>query len=196
MARVKAEIIQLPPPVTTGGMSLADAISKRRSIRELDTAPLTWAEIGQLLWSAQGITGPEGLRASPSAGALYPLELYVARAEGVFHYRPATHDVVQTMTADVRGKLRKASLDQTCMEAPAVIAFAAVSERVTSKYPEVGDICVKLEVGHACQNVLLQVAALGLAAVPVAAFHPRRLGEILELAGDHEVMYLVPVGRG
>ena len=196
MSTARSDIIKLPAPVTTGGMSLADAITKRRSIRELDTAALSWAEIGQLLWSAQGITGPDGLRASPSAGALYPLELYVAFADGVFHYRPATHDVVRTMTADVRGALRKASLDQGCMQAPCVIAFAAVSERVTSKYPEVGDICVKLEVGHACQNVLLQVTGLGLASVPVAAFDPPRLSQILQLPADHEVMYLVPVGRG
>ena len=196
MSAVQPEIVQLPPPATTGGMSLVEAIAVRRSIRELDTAPLSWAEIGQLLWSAQGITGPDGLRAAPSAGALYPLELYVAVAEGVFHYRPATHDVVRTMTADVRGKLRTASLDRGCMQAPCVIVFAAVSARVTSKYPEVGDICVKLEVGHACQNVLLQVAAIGLAAVPVAAFDPPRLGQILQLPADHEVMYLVPVGRG
>ena len=195
MSAVQSEVIKLPAPVTTGGMSLADAITKRRSIRELDTAALSWAEIGQLLWSAQGITGAEGLRASPSAGALYPLELYAATAEGVFHYRPATHDVVRTMATDVRGELRKASLDQGCMQAPCVIAFAAVSERVTSKYPEVGDICVKLEVGHACQNVLLQVTGLGLASVPVAAFDPPRLGRILHLPSDHEVMYLAPVGR-
>jgi SagB-type dehydrogenase family enzyme len=196
MSPVESEIIQLPPPATTGGMSLADAITKRRSIRELDTAPLSWAQIGQLLWSAQGITGPDGLRASPSAGALYPLECYVAIAAGVFHYRPATHDLVRTMTTDVRGELGKASFDQGCMTAPCVVAFAAVSERVTSTYPEVGDICVKLEVGHACQNLLLQVAAIGLAAVPVAAFDPPRLATALELPADHEVMYLVPVGKG
>lgn len=196
MSTVKLEIAKLPAPVTTGGMSLAEAITKRRSIRELDTTALSWAEIGQLLWSAQGITGAEGLRASPSAGALYPLELYVASAEGVFHYRPATHDVVRKMGTDVRSELRQASLDQGCMQAPCVIAFAAVSERVTAKYQEVGDICVKLEVGHAMQNVLLQVTALGLASVPVAAFDPPKLGRILQLPSDHEVMYLAPVGRG
>jgi len=95
----------------------------------------------------------------------------------------------------VRGELRKASLDQGCMQAPCVVAFAAVSERVTSKYPEVGDICVKLEVGHAMQNLLLQVTALGLASVPVAAFDPPALGRILQLPSDQEVMYLAPVGR-
>lgn len=195
MSSAQSEVITLPRPSTTGGMSLAEAITTRRSIRELDTAALSWAAIGQLLWSAQGVTGADGLRASPSAGGLYPLELYVATAEGVFHYQPATHDVVRTMSADVRAELRQASLDQGCMQAPCVIAIAAVSERVTSKYPEVGDICVKLEVGHAMQNVLLQVVALGLASVPVAAFDPPKLGRILHLPSDQEVMYLAPVGR-
>jgi len=195
MPTTRAQTVHLPPPALTGGMSLAEALARRRSIRELETPPLSWAEIGQLLWSAQGVTGPDGLRASPSAGALYPLELYVATAEGVFHYRPKKHDVRHTQAADVRADLRKASLDQGCMTAPCVIAMAAVARRVTSKYPDVGDICVKLEVGHAAQNLLLQVTALGLAAVPVAAFDPPRLRKILALPADHEVMYLVPVGR-
>lgn len=196
MPITRARTVHLPPPALTGGLSLVEAVARRRSIRELDTAPLSWTEIGQLLWSAQGITGPEGLRAAPSAGALYPLELYVATAEGVFHYRPKKHDARQTQTTDIRAALRKASLDQDCMTAPCVIAMAAVARRVTRKYPDVGDICVKLEVGHAAQNLLLEVTALGLAAVPVAAFDPPRLRKVLALPADHEVMYLVPVGRG
>ena len=168
---------------------------RRRSVRELASAPLTWQDIGQLLWATQGITGDEGLRAAPSAGALYPLELYVATAEGVFHYVPARHEVERTLATDVRSQLRQASLDQECMNAPAVVAIAAVFERVTQKYPEVGDICVKLEAGHAAQNLHLQVTALGLAAVPVAAFDPPRLRRILALPPEEEVVYLIPVGR-
>jgi SagB-type dehydrogenase family enzyme len=189
-------MIALPPPKTDGGHSLEEVLGRRRSIRELDTPPLTLAEIGQLLWSAQGITGADGLRAAPSAGSLYPLELYVATAEGVFHYRPREHDLERTPGADVRDELRKASFDQACMTAPAVFAIAAVFGRVAEKYPEVADICVKLEVGHAAQNLLLQATALDLAAVPVAAFDPPRLQRALGLPADQVVCYLIPVGRG
>lgn len=188
--------IALSPPKTRGAHSLEEVLQRRRSIRELATPPLTWDEIGQLLWSAQGITNAEGLRTTPSAGALYPLELYVATAEGVFHYDPRAHAVTKTLDADVRLELRKVSFDQACMDAPCVVVIAAVAERVTRKYPEVGDICVKLEVGHAMQNVLLQATALGLASVPVAAFDPPKLQDLLRLPADREVMYLAPVGRG
>ncbi len=188
--------IALPPPKTRGVQSLEEVLQRRRSIRELATPPLTWGEIGQLLWSAQGITNAEGLRTTPSAGALYPMELYVATADGVFHYEPRAHAVTRTLDADVRAELRKLSLDQDCMNAPCVVIMAAVAERVTKKYPEVGDICVKLEVGHAMQNLLLQVTALGLASVPVGAFDPRKLRKLLRLPADQEVMYLAPVGRG
>src|SRR3990170_61481 len=150
MPVTKTTTINLSAPKTRGTSSLEEVLVERGSIRELDTPPLTWDEICQLLWAAQGISGEDGLRTTPSAGALYPLELYVATGEGVFHYRPASHAVVHTMADDVRVALRKASLDQSCMAAPCVVVFAAVVERVTQKYPEVGDICVKLEVGHAC----------------------------------------------
>jgi len=170
-------------------------LAERRSIREFARDPLTWEHIGQLMWSAQGITNSEGLRTTPSAGALYPLELYVAIGDGVFHYRPKTHDLVRTLASDVRKALRQASLDQSCMAAPCVVAVAAVVDRIAQKYPDIADICTKLEVGHAAQNLLLQVTAMGLVAVPVAAFDPPRLRTILHLSADHEVMYLIPVGH-
>jgi SagB-type dehydrogenase family enzyme len=187
--------VKLPTPRTRGTRSLEEVLEERRSIREFAPEPLTWERIGQLMWSAQGITNAEGLRTTPSAGALYPLELYVATGDGVFHYRPKPHDMVRTLEADVRNALRQASLDQPCMAAPCVVAMAAVVERIAAKYPEVADICTKLEVGHAAQNLLLQVTALGLVAVPVAAFDPPRLRTILRLPPDQEVMYLIPVGH-
>jgi len=191
-----ATTIKLPPPKTRGAHSLEDVLQRRRSIRELATPPLTWEEIGQLLWAAQGVTNAEGLRTTPSAGALYPMETYVATAEGVFHYDPRAHAVTRTLDTDVRADLRKLSFDQPCMDAPCVVVMAAVVARIAEKYPEVADICTKLEVGHAMQNLLLQVTALDLASVPVGAFNPPKLGEVLHLPAEQEVMYLAPVGRG
>ncbi len=188
--------ITLPVPSTAGAHSLEDVIARRRSIRTLKSAPLGWGDIGQLLWSAQGITEPkEGLRTTPSAGALYPLELYVATPDGVYHYHPKTHDLVPTGTRDVRADLRKAALDQECMDAPCVILMTGIYERVTQKYPDIGKICVDFEVGHCAQNVLLQVVALGLAAVPVAAFKPERVKDIFALPAEEVPLYMIPVGR-
>jgi len=188
--------IKLPPPKTRGDHSLEDVLQRRRSIRELATPPLTWEEIGQLLWAAQGVTSAEGFRTTPSAGALYPMEVYVATAEGVFHYDPRAHAVTRTLDTDVRPGLRALSFDQTCMDAPCVVVMAAIVARIAEKYPEVADICTKLEVGHAMQNLLLQATASGLASVPVGAFDPPKLGALLHLPAEQEVMYLAPVGRG
>lgn len=188
--------IKLPIASTTGVHSLEDVIARRRSIRALASGRLSWGDIGQLLWSAQGITEPkEGLRATPSAGAMYPLELYIATPDGVYHYRPKTHDLVQTDARDVRANLRKAALDQECMDAPCVLLIAAVYERVTQKYPDIGKICVDFEVGHCAENVLLQVVALGLAAVPVAAFKPARVKDIFSLPAQQVPLYMIPIGR-
>jgi SagB-type dehydrogenase family enzyme len=190
------KLIKLTAARTDSAQSLERAMARRRSSRKLARGPLTWDEIGQLLWSAQGISEPkDGLRTTPSAGALYPLEVYVATADGLFHYRPKTHELAQTLARDVRDELRRASFDQECMDAPCVIAIAAIYERVTHKYPDIGKICVDFEVGHCAQNVLLQVVALDLAAVPVAAFDPRRVAALLDLHAPEVPLYLIPVGR-
>lgn len=189
-------IVTLAAPRTQGTLSLEEALARRRSVRTLTSAPLDWATIGQLLWAAQGVTDPrEGLRTTPSAGALYPLELYAATPEGVFHYLPRTHQVERTLADDVRGRLRKAALDQACLDAPLVLAIAAVYERVTARYPDMGRLYVDLEIGHCAQNVLLEVVALGLAAVPVAAFDTERVARILDLPAGEVPRYLIPVGR-
>ena len=70
-----AERIVLPAPARSGHMSLEEALARRRSVREFSNKPLSDQDVSQLLWAAQGITHPEGLRTAPSAGALYPLEL-------------------------------------------------------------------------------------------------------------------------
>ncbi len=193
---ITRKTITLPVPSTGGAHSLEDVMARRRSIRTLASAPLSWGDVGQLLWSAQGITEPkEGLRTTPSAGALYPLEVYVATADGVYRYRAKPHQLVRTDTRDVRGDLRKAALDQECMDAPCVFLIAAVYERVTQKYPDIGKICVDFEVGHCAQNVLLQVVALGLAAVPVAAFKPDRVKDLFKLPAQEVPLYMIPIGR-
>lgn len=85
----KSEIIQLSKPKLDGEISVEKAISKRRSIRSYARRELTLEQISQLLWSAQGVTDKfRGFRAAPSAGALYPLEVYIANKDGLFHYIP------------------------------------------------------------------------------------------------------------
>lgn len=187
---------RLPAPVLKGKMSLEEALKKRESVRDFSSTPLTQAELSQLLWALQGKTRSWGGRTAPSAGALYPLEIYVVLPEGVFCYSPDDHRLARTAAGDLRPALASAALGQACVrEAPAVFVIAAVYERTAWKYSGRAERYVKMEAGHAGQNLLLQAAALGLEAVPVGAFHDDQVHRILALPKNHEPLYLIPVGR-
>lgn len=190
-------MITLPDPLTDGQTSLETALQSRRSIREFSTKPLTMEEISQLLWSAQGITDSSGHRTSPSAGATYPLELYLVTGDGVFRHLPLQHALQRVLDGDLRRELHDAALKQEfILEAPATIVFTAVFARTEQRYGSARTPrYVHLEVGHAAQNVLLQAVALGLGAVPVGAFEDERVSRVLKLPADHVPLYMIPVGH-
>jgi SagB-type dehydrogenase family enzyme len=178
-------------------MSVEEAIERRRSMREFSGVALSDAELGQLLWAAQGITDRTmGLRTAPSAGALYPLELYLVTKSGVFHYEVRSHQLRQTKSTDVRQALSHAALGQESVrDAPAVFVFAGVYRRTANKYGVRAERYVHMEAGHAAQNLLLQAVALGLVAVPIGAFRDDEVEQVLALPAMHQALYLVPVGR-
>jgi SagB-type dehydrogenase family enzyme len=190
------EIIILPAPDTAGGMPLAQALAERRSIREFSAKQLSADQLAQLLWSIQGITDPSGRRTTPSAGATYPLELYVVLAEGLYHYSPKDHRLVKKQEGDLRKPLAAAALYQeSVLQAPAVFVISAVSARTESRYgPTRAPRYVMMEVGHAAQNLLLQAVALGLGAVLIGAFRDSEVHKILSLPDEEAPLYLVPVG--
>jgi len=192
---------KLPSPQTDNGMSLAKAIAQRRSIRRFTEQSLAESEIGQLAWAAQGLTGsPAGstmnFRAAPSAGALYPLELYLVTREGVHHYVPRGHRLKLVMKGDLRQKLSRAALGQQAVaEAALNVVIAGVNRRTTRKYRQRGVRYVYMEVGHAAQNVLLQATALGLGAVPIGAFEDGKIDRLLRLPKGHKSLYIVSIGH-
>ena len=190
-------LIKLPPSRQKGSMSLESTLAQRRSLREFERRELTWAEIGQILWAAQGITEKdEGLKTAPSAGALYPLEVYVAISSGVFHYRSINHSLVRKIWEDVRRQLRQTTPDQGWVEeAPCVFIITGIYERTTGKYGDRGIRYVHLEAGHVAQNILLQAVALGLGGVTVGAFRQGHLEQILDLREREKALYLIPVGH-
>ncbi|NPV08006.1 MAG: SagB/ThcOx family dehydrogenase [Anaerolineae bacterium] len=192
----EAEPTPLPPPDTASGLPLTQTLARRRSLRQYSARELTDEEVGQLLWAAQGITDDRGFRTAPSAGATYPLELYLATRRGLFHYRPAGHQLARLQERDLRGDLAAAGLNQTCIrDAPAVFVVAAVYGRTSPRYGARAERYVHLEAGHACQNLLLQAEALGLGGVPVGAFEDERVARLLGLPSGETPLYLVPVGQ-
>lgn len=194
--------IRLPAPQLNGTVSLEEAIQGRRSIREYSDEPLTLAELGQLLWAAQGVTSDRGGRAAPSAGGTYPLEVYAATAmvtglqPGVYHYLSQEHALELVTATDIRGRLMEASLYQACVGDGALdIIIAAVYERTTERYGERGVRYVHLEAGHAAQNLCLQAVALGLGAVTVGAFSDEQVQSAAGLPAGEQPLYVIPVGR-
>jgi SagB-type dehydrogenase family enzyme len=196
MHQAAESTIVLPPPADRG-VTLARALEARRSVRDFSARPLAQVEMSQLLWAAQGITHPDGHRTAPSAGALYPLELYVATSEGVFHYLPPGHRLARLENTDVRAGMQRAALGQPAVgSAPAVFVVAAVYPRTAAKYgAERGARFVHIEVAHVAQNLLLEAVALGLGAVPVGAFDDLALARVLGLPPDQAPLYLIPVGE-
>jgi SagB-type dehydrogenase family enzyme len=189
-------LVKLSEPMLKGSVSLEETLGKRRSVREFSDKRLSEEELSQLLWSAQGITRQWGGRTAPSAGALYPLEIYVVLPEGFFRYVPRGHQLVRISDKKLFSTLAHAALGQECVRsAPAVIVVTAVFERTELKYGKRGERYVKMEVGHAAENMLLQAVALGLGAVPIGAFDDDRVSKALGLTLNHEPLYLIPVGH-
>lgn len=188
--------IKLPEPVLKGKVSVEECIARRRSVRSYSKEPLTLKEVSQLLWSAQGITDPRGLRASPSAGATYPLEIRVINSDGVFHYIPQGHKLIKESSLDLRSELARVALGQSCIkEAASDFVISCVYNRTTRRYEERGIRYVHIEVGHSAENLALQAVALGLCSVPIGAFNAPEIKELLNLPPAEEPLYIIPVGR-
>ncbi|UCC68624.1 MAG: SagB/ThcOx family dehydrogenase [Armatimonadota bacterium] len=188
--------LALPPPSTSGEVSVEQALGKRRSIRQFRRQDLTLEQIGQLAWAAQGITKPDtGFRTAPSAGALYPLELYLLTRDGVFRYVPKGHKLVQLAEADKRGDLARAALGQPWVSAaPLDFVISGVYARTRAKYGDRAERYVILEAGHVAQNIHLQAVALGLGSVPVGAYTDEAVSKVLDLSAEETPLYIIPVG--
>lgn len=193
--------VKLPPPPTTGAVSLEEALAQRRSVREFVSGALTLAEVSRLAWAAQGAID-SARRTAPSAGATYPLEIHLVAGEvkglaaGVYRYRPGAHRLEAVDDGDIRLPLAAAALDQEWMSRAAlVVVIAAAFERTTARYGKRGERYVHMEAGHAAQNLLLQATALGLGATPVGAFNDAEVSRLLRLPGGETPLYLIPVGH-
>jgi SagB-type dehydrogenase family enzyme len=192
--------VSLPPPNAGGDLTLRAALGQRHSVRDFRARPLSLAQAGQLLWAAQGLNRPER-RTTPSAGARYPLTVYLVAGavaelpDGVYRYHPNGHRMDRLAAGDRRARLAEAALDQPWVRtAPAAVVITADYARTTAKYGERGRRYVHMEVGHAAQNVYLQAEALGLGTVMVGAFAERAVARVLDLAADETPLAILPVG--
>jgi SagB-type dehydrogenase family enzyme len=203
LSATEAELDKVRTEVATAkSASLEELLRQRRSVRGYAEAPLTKDEVMKLLWAGQGITAAVGFRTAPSAGALYPLELYLVAgnvdnlAPGIYKYNPAENGLALVKEGDVRDGLAAASLGQRSVaDGAANIVIAAVYARTTAKYGDRGERFVHIEVGHAAQNICLQATALGLGLVTVGAFDDAAVAQLIGMSQDETPLYVMPVGR-
>lgn len=190
--------VSLPAPRTEGPVGVEAALSARRSVRTFSSRALGLAELGQLLWAAQGVTGPEGRRTAPSAHRQYPLELAVVvqnvegLARGAYRYVPSRHALEPLARAGDGPQLARAAAQATVHAAPAVFVFAAVYERMEGPN---GRTWSDYEAGLASQGLLLQAVALRLGAVVIGSMEPALVRQAVGFTGGEQVIVLVPVGH-
>lgn len=194
--------IALPPAVARSAGSLEDFFRMRRSCREFASAPLSFEEIGQLLWAGQGVTGLGGLRTTPSAGAIFPLRTYLIAARvnglraGLYRYDPDGHALLLASRGDLRRKMADAALGQECITtAAAVILLAASLRRMIREFGERAPRLSHTEAGHVGQNVCLQSAAMGLGALTMGAFDEERMRSAVGLPDVETPIYMIALGR-
>ena len=197
-------VMRLPLPTSQGTVSVEQAIKQRRTNRLFMSKAMNLNQLSQLLWSASGITEERGYkRAAPSAGALYPMDVYVVVGQnsvppieaGGYHYDPGEHQLSEVSQGDMRSMVAKASLSQMWMaNAPLTMVITAEYSRVTIKYGKRGIRYSMIEAGHIGQNIFLQAQALGLGAGIVGAFHDEKLIDAINIPSAHEPLLLMPVG--
>ena len=202
----QAKKIALPHELDLLDRDFGHLLRERRSHRRYGEELLSDREVAMLLWAAQGVTARAGsalLRTTPSAGALYPLETYVAvekvdRLErGLYHFDVGRFELAWLSAVPLGREIAHAALEQSFLvQAAAIFLWSAVFRRNMAKYGHRGLRYILLDAGHLCQNLLLAAEAMGLAACPVATFYDDELNDLLGLDGEEEaVLYLAAVGR-
>ena len=214
---MRQTIIKLPSPQLKGKVSLEETILRRRAVRRYRRDPLDLSQLGQILWSAQGITGTREFRAAPSAGATYPLEIFVlvgkqgvidsevpmrsgqapeALQAGIYHYEVDSHSLSLHKPTDLRPDLARAALDQELIiDAPVDIVICALYHRTSYRYGRRGERYVHIEVGHVGENIHLQAVALGLATVEIGAFNDEEVRKVLGVEEQIKPLYIMPLGK-
>ena len=197
---VEPATISLASPKKMGSMSVEAALAARRSIRSYTKQSLTMAQVGQLLWAAQGITSPDGKRTAPSAMHKYPLEIAVVAQNveglpnGAYHYLPATHGLEALASTKPGAQLLIGATSQVQVHsAPAVFVIAAVYERMGSGAKN--RTWTDYEAGLASENLMLEAVALGLGSVVTGGIDPVAMKAAVNFVGSEQVIVVIPVGH-
>lgn len=193
--------VALPEPVIDTGMNLMEAIESRRSVRNYSDTGISILQLSVILHSAQGVTSSRGYRAAPSAGATYPMTLYVLAEDvtglepGIYRYLPEDHVLEPVLSGNYLNELKEASLGQRCVgDCSAALVIASDYSITTDVYGDRGVRYVDMEAGHISQNVYLACTAMNMGTVAVGAFTDQEVSQLLQLENDLVPLYIMPLG--
>jgi SagB-type dehydrogenase family enzyme len=198
--------ISLPPPQSPAEiLSLDQALRQRRSIRRYATNSLTMEQLSYLIWATTGIQRTEGgfhFRTAPSAGALYPIETYVAVnnvdgiSQGLYHYVIRAHALEILKEGDISREVTRATMGQRiCTEAPVVFIWTAIFQRAKFRYHDRAYRYIHLDAGHIAQNLALTATAIGLATCQIGAYFDDEVNNVIGVDGTNEsVIYMSVAG--
>lgn len=202
---------ELPEPPRLDKPSLTEVIMKRRSRRSFIREAISLEILSGLLYHTLGVTdrvpaygiGNYPLRAAPSAGALNPIELYVASfmidglKEGLYHYNALKHGLSHLIEGDLRDVVDRISMGQEFVRnAAVIIIFTAFYERSKWRYGLRGYRYVHIDGGCAGENLYLVAEAFGLGTVMIGAFYDDMLRDLLQLDEEKEFpLFFMPVGK-
>ncbi len=199
--KILNRLIPLAAPKEKGDLSFEETLRKRKSHRYFKKETISFETFSQLIWSAQGEL-KDGRRVAPSAGAIYPFNLYVMTDDfvrnlipGLYAYDAGRHSLKRLDSRDLRPYLSEAALSQNFIAvAPIVIILTANLDEISKVYGSRAERYVFMEAGHIGQNIYLQAAAMNLGTVAVGAFHDERVGKLLNLPHYEIPGYIFPVG--
>lgn len=203
------EAIVLPDPasLTTGAVSVVEAINKRRSRRKFSSRPISLEELSWLLWATQGVQKPGDIRTVrtvPSAGGRHPFDTYLAIANvsglkpGLYRYLALSHQLVLIREdKEINEIIAAICLEQEWIEGAAVtFIWVAVPYRSAWRYSERAWRYLWLDAGHVCQNLYLACEAIDAGCCAVNAYDDDALNQYLDLDGKSRfAIYLAPAGH-
>lgn len=191
-----SKTVQLPNQFQEPTFNFSEVLRRRKSVRSFSLQPLSKVDLAFLLWAATGIQRIEHgyeFRTAPSAGALYPIETYIAAnnvedlGEGVYHYNIKNHLLEEIKLGDFGSKLAHAALDQEmCADASVVFIWTAVFGRSKWKYLQRAYRYIYLDAGHVAQNLALASASISCGSCQVGAFFDDEMNSILDIEGLEE----------
>jgi len=184
--------IRLPPPETTGGMPLMQALMARHSTRAFSGRPLPQQQLSNLLWAAGGVNRPDsGKRTAPSARDWREIDIYLATADGAFRYDAPSHSLVRVTDGDLRALT---GMQDFVASAPLNLVYVANLERMSGASAEEEARYSATDTGFMAQNVYLYAASAGLAVVVRGLVDREALAAALGLGCSQRIILAQTVG--